>query len=115
MSGYVKTFKVKKGGKDKTNKSILFYKGDEKILEKYKAIWTKIQDLENVELNASPVYDDRYIKSKTRTYGDKVYINFRGLNLREEYIECESFTDISIDSLNLHENEYYLRFRRLFL
>ena len=34
MSGYGKTFKVKKGGKDKSNKSILFYTDDEKILEK---------------------------------------------------------------------------------
>ena len=30
---------------------------DEKLLEKYKAIWTKIKDLKNIELNALPVYD----------------------------------------------------------
>ena len=38
-----------------------FHIGDEKLLEKYKAIWTKIEDLENIELHALPVYDDRYI------------------------------------------------------
>ena len=38
---------------------------DEKLLEKYKAIWTKIEDFKNIKLNALPVYDDRYIK-KTR-------------------------------------------------
>ena len=69
--------KLKKEVKTKTINQSLFYQDDEKILQKYKAIWTKIQDLENVELNASPVYDDRYIKSKIRTYGDKLYINFR--------------------------------------
>ena len=57
---------------------------DEKLLEKYKAIWTKIEDLKNIELNALPVYDDRYIKIKIRTYGDKVYTIFRGLNVPEE-------------------------------
>ena len=31
-------------------------------------------DLENIELNALPVYDDRYMKTKIRTYGDKVLI-----------------------------------------
>ena len=45
---------------------------DEKLLEKYKTIWTKTEDLRNIELNTLPVYDDRYIKTKIRTYGDKV-------------------------------------------
>ena len=31
------------------------------------------------------------MKTKIRTYGDKVYTNFRGLNLPEDDIECESF------------------------
>ena len=60
---------------------------DEKLLEKYKAIWTKIEDLKNIEFNALPVYDDRYIKPKIRTYGDKVYTNFRGLNVPEDGVE----------------------------
>ena len=78
-------------------------------MEKYKAICTKIKDLKNIELNALPVYDDRYIKTSIRTYGDKVYTNFRGLNVLEDYIECESFTVISIDSLLIYENKYYLQ------
>ena len=45
---------------------------DEKLLEKYKTIWTKTEDLRNIELNTLPVYDDRYIKTKIRTHGDKV-------------------------------------------
>ena len=40
MSGYVKTFKVE----DKNNK-LMSFRWDEKLLEKYKAIWTKIEDL----------------------------------------------------------------------
>ena len=43
-----------------------------RLLEKYKAIWTKIEDLKNIELNALPVYDDKYIKTKIRTYKEKV-------------------------------------------
>ena len=41
MSGYVKTFKVE----DKNNKLMFFHIDDEKLLEKYKAVWTKIEDL----------------------------------------------------------------------
>ena len=47
MSGYVKTFKI-------------FRIDDEKLLEKYKAIWTKIEDLKNIELNTLLVYDEIY-------------------------------------------------------
>ena len=61
MSGYVKTFKVKDGDKDKNNQSMSFHINDEKLLEKQKGIWTKIEDLKNIELNALSVYDDRKI------------------------------------------------------
>ena len=32
-----------------------FRTDNEKLLQKYKAIWTKIKDLKNIELNALPV------------------------------------------------------------
>ena len=78
-------------------------------MEKYKAIWTKIEDLKNIELNALPIYNDRYTKSKIRTCGAKVYTNFRGLNMPEDDIECESFIVISIDSLLVYDSKYYLQ------
>ena len=80
MIWHLKTFKVNDGDKDKNNKSFLI--DDEKLLEKYKVIWTKIWT--SIQLNASPVYDDRYIKTKIRTYDDKFYTNFRGLNVPED-------------------------------
>ena len=63
----------------------------------------------NIELNALPVYDDRFIKTKIRVYGEKVYNSFRGLNVPEDDIECESFTVTSIDSLLVYEEKYYLQ------
>ena len=82
ISGYVKIFKVE----DKNNKLMSFCIDDEKLLKKF-VIWTKTEDLKNIELNALPAYDDRYIKTKIRTYGDKVCTNFRGLNVPEDDIE----------------------------
>ena len=61
-NGYVKTFKH--GDKGKNNKLMSFCIDDVKLLEKYKAIWTNIEDLKNIELNTLPVYDDRNIKTK---------------------------------------------------
>ena len=104
MSRYVKTFKVE----DKNNKLMSFLINGEKLLEKYKAICSKIEDLKNIKLNALPVYDDRYVKAKIRIYGDKVYANFHGLNVPEDDIECESFTVISIDSC-MWKHIYYIQ------
>ena len=63
------------------------------------------------------LYDDRYIKTKIRTYGDKFYTNFHDLNVPEDDIECEPFTDISIDSLFRYQQKMLSAsiFRRLCL
>ena len=45
MSGYVETFKVEDGDKEKNNKLMSFRTDDHKLLKKYKTIWTKIKDL----------------------------------------------------------------------
>ena len=45
MSECVDTFKMKDGDKDKSNKWMSFCIDDEKLLEKYETIWTKIEDL----------------------------------------------------------------------
>ena len=81
---------------------------DVKILGKYKAILTTLKDFKNIKLNPLSVYD-RYTKTKIRTCSIEVYTNFCGLNVPEYYIECESFTAISTDSLLVYENKYYLQ------
>ena len=45
MNGFVKKFEVKDGDKDEIHKWMSFRIDAEKLLEKYKAIWTKIEDL----------------------------------------------------------------------
>ena len=88
ISGYVKI----KTLKDKNNKLMSFRIDYEKLLEKYKVVWTKIGDQKNIKLNALPVYDDRYIKPKIRTDDDKVYTSFRGSSVPEDDIRYECFT-----------------------
>ena len=56
---------MKDGDKVKNKKLLSFSIDGEKLLEKYKTIWTKIEDLKNIELDALPVYDDRSMKVKT--------------------------------------------------
>ena len=47
-----------------------FHINDEKLLEKHKAFWSKIEDLKNIESIALVVYNDTEIKTKIKTYGD---------------------------------------------
>ena len=57
INGYIKTFK------DNDIKLMHLVIDNDKLLQKYKTIWTKIKDLKNIELNALQVYDNRYIKT----------------------------------------------------
>ena len=105
ISRYVKTFKDRGENKNENNKLMFLCIDGGKLLEKYKTIWIKIEDLKYVELDALPFYKSRYIKTKIRTYGNKVFTNFLCLNMPEDGVECESFLVISIDSLLVHAKE----------
>ena len=109
ISRYVKTFQVEDRNKDKNNKLMSFCINDEKQLEKYKTIWTKIEHLKSIDLSALPIFGDRSIKTEIRTYADKFYTNFCVLNVPEDDIEWESVTIISTDSLFVYANKYYLQ------
>ena len=74
----------------------------------YIAIWTKIKDSNNIKLNALRDIKIRYMKTKIKTYGDKVYTNFLDLNVPEDDIECESFIVIYINYLLVYDKKYYL-------
>ena len=59
MNEYVKKLKNQDRNKDKNknNKFLSFRIDNDKLLEKQKSIWTKIEDLENINLDTLPVYD----------------------------------------------------------
>ena len=103
VKGYVKTFKIKHGDKVKNN--LLMMRG----YKKCKAIRIKIEYLKDTELNALPVCDYRYIKTKIRTYSDNVSTNFCSLNVPEDNIDLESFRVIPIESLLVYESKCYLQ------
>ena len=80
-------------------------------------ISTKFEDLKSIELNALPVYNDRYIKSKTRTYGDKVCTSFGGINVPKDDVLLSDvlskwysmFYSQFYWFFILYENRYYLQ------
>ena len=60
-SGYIKYFD--NGGKDMS-----FLIEDQDGYLKYTGIWNKIKTLLGVKLHSQPIYDDKYIKSKVKTF-----------------------------------------------
>ena len=82
-----------------------FHLNDDKLLTKYQTIYVKIENLKNIKFNVLPVYDNRYTKTKIRTYGVKVNTNFCSLTVPEDFVECESFRSLSIDYLLVYESK----------
>ena len=64
-----------------------FKVNDNRLLKKYTKIWGKVSTLMNIEIDSEPIYadNDKYIKAKVKSYGDKVNTNFRGKKIPEEY------------------------------
>ena len=105
--------KLKMDIKIKVKKLLSFRIDDEKLFEKCKAIWIKIEHLKKIDLNALPFHDEGYMKTKIRTQCHNVDASCPGLNVPDVDKECESFTVISIDYLLAYENKHHLPANKL--
>ena len=102
MSGYVKAFNIKDGNEDK--KLTFFPINDEKLLEKYKAIWTKIEDFKNIKLNGLPLYANRHKETKIKHMVITILLLF-SVYMRQKLVQdVNLFTIIPINSLLAYEN-----------
>ena len=51
---------------------------DESVYLKYNEIWNKIKGLLNVKFYSQPIYDDKYIKTKVKTFNNMINKLFSG-------------------------------------
>ena len=84
MTGYINKFNENKNKNKNKNKSIIAMSlkvKDEKRFKNYNKIWRKkIEKLMNIGFNTKPTYggdNDKYIKTKIKTYEDNLTTNFR--------------------------------------
>ena len=63
MIGYVKCFG--------DNKTMSFVAGEE-LLKEYTKVWEKIRDLIGKKFDSEPVYGDKYIKTKIKSYKNEI-------------------------------------------
>ena len=70
MTGYVKKFNE--------NSTMSFRVKDKQLLKNYNKIWEKVEKLMKIDFESKPVYgdDDKYIKTKIKTYEKSIITNF---------------------------------------
>ena len=86
---------------------------DKKLLKNYNKIWIKIEKLMDIDFNTKPTYDDddKYIKTKIKTYKNNITTNFynkKGFKkVPEEKIPHKCLSIIILDSIIYAYEKYY--------
>ena len=81
MTGYINKFnehKNKNKNKNKNTITMSLKVKDKKLFKNYNKIWKKIEKLMDIDFNTKPTYgdDDKYIKTKIKTYEDNTTTDF---------------------------------------
>ena len=101
MTGYVRKFNE--------NSTMSFRVKDKQLLKNYNKIWEKVEKLMEIDFESKPVYgdDDKYIKTKIKTYADSIITNFHNKKMPKEKAPCKCLSIIMIDSVIKANKKYY--------
>ena len=101
MTGYARKFDE--------NATMSFIVKDKQLLKKYTKIWETIEGLMKINFESKPVYgdDDKYIKTKIKTYADSIITNFHNKKMPKEKAPCKCLSIIMIDSVIKANKRYY--------
>ena len=91
------------------NLTMSFKIRDKQLLKKCNQIWTKIEKLLKLEFDSKSVCgdDEKYIKTKIKTYGDSVITNFHSKKIPKEEAPCKCLSIIMLDSVIKAKKKYY--------
>ena len=91
---------------------------DDNILDKYTEIWDKIKEKVSIKFDSMPVYDQTYIKVKTREFDGKIKTNFLRDEIPKENMHYTYIACITIDSVMKMGKKIYISvslFRRVYV
>ena len=100
MKGYIKYF-------DNGGKNMSFKIEDESVYLKYTEIWNKIKKSLNARFHSHPIYDDKYIKTKVKTFSSMVNTFFLENEISKERNHYICIAEIFIDSVLRREKKNY--------
>ena len=74
---------------------------EKQLLKNYNKIWEKIEKLMKIDFESQPVYgdDNKYIKTKIKTYEKSIITNFHNKTTPKEKASCKCLSMIMIDSV----------------
>ena len=82
---------------------------DDELLEQYNRIWDKVSNSMKKECDSEPIYNEKYLKTKIKSYERKISPNFRSNKAPKEGSQCICLSVILIDSDFRTCKNYYLR------
>ena len=84
MDGYIKYFE--NGGKNMS-----FKIEDDAVYIKYNQIWNKMKKLLGVKFYSEPIYEDKYIKTKVKTFSSVINTLFSGMKFQKKEFNILAF------------------------
>ena len=101
MIGYARKFDE--------NATMSFIVKNKQLFKKYVKIWEIIEGLMKINFESRTVYgdDDKYIKTKIKTYAGSVITNFYNKKMPKEKAPCKCLLTIMIDSVIKANKKYY--------
>ena len=80
---------------------------DRDVHLKYNETRNKIKSILNVKLHSQPIYDDKYIKTKVKTFNNSIDTLFSGNEIPKERIHYICISTICIDSVLKRDKKNY--------
>ena len=104
MTGYINEF-----NENKNTITMSLRVNDEQLFKKYNKIWKKVEKLMRIDFESKPTYgyDDKYIKTKIKTYADIIITNFHNKKMPKEKVPCKCLSIIMLDSVIESDEKYY--------
>ena len=101
MNGYIRKFK------ENTTMSLRVI--DEQLLKNYNKIWGKVENLMNINFESKPICDgdNKYIKTKVKTYADHNITNFCRKKVLKENTPYKCLSIMMLDSVIKTNKKYY--------
>ena len=101
MTGYAKKLEF--------NLTMSFKISDKELLKEYNQIWKRIEKLLKIKLDSKPFYgdDEKYIKTKLKTYADSGITNCYNKKIPKEKAPCKCLSIIMLDFVIKIKKKYY--------
>ena len=91
------------------NETMSFKANNKQLLKNYSKIWGKVEKLLKIDFENKPVYgnDDKYIKTKIRTWAGSIFTIFHNKKMPKEKVPCQCLSIIMLDSVIKANKKFY--------